>query len=167
MCLWKSAWFTRLYTFGIGISEKTKQKHSYFKECLAFWMSSELHGSLKSSQFHVNVCTSVTHAHSWVLSPLPVHSNIGLSPIWEHSDIRQKGSQSHIISNIRLTFLAISDIIQIFVFVPVFYSKYWILWKQAQEYDSTGLLMDSSWFIYSHCTGWLEYAGLVWPSPGA
>jgi hypothetical protein len=81
-----------------------------------------------------------THAHSWVLSPLPVHSNIGLSPIWEHSDIRQKGSQSHIISNIRLTFLAISDIIQICVFVPVFYSKYWILWKQAQE-------VRQHWFI--------------------
>jgi hypothetical protein len=56
-------------------------------------------------------------------SPLFVHSDIGLSPVSDHSDIGPKDSQSDIISNIglkdsqsdilsdiRLTFLAISDI---------------------------------------------------------
>ncbi len=39
--------------------------------------------------------------------------------------------------------------------------------KCNKRYHSTSLLMDNRWFIYRHCTGWLEYAGLVWPSPEA
>ncbi len=43
-------------------------------------------------------------------SPLSVHSDMGPSPISDHSNIGLKDSQSDIISDIVLKFLALSDI---------------------------------------------------------
>jgi hypothetical protein len=48
--------------------------------------------------------------HSWALSPVSAKSHIRLTPVSDHSDIGMKWSQSDNISNIRLSFLAISDI---------------------------------------------------------
>ncbi len=39
------------------------------------------------------------------------------------------------------------------------------LWKQAQQEVRQHYFINR--FIYKHGTDWLEYAGLVWPSPGA
>ncbi len=39
--------------------------------------------------------------------------------------------------------------------------------KRNKRADSTSLLTDNRWFIYRNCRYWLEYARLVWPSPGA
>ncbi len=39
--------------------------------------------------------------------------------------------------------------------------------KRNKRYDHISLLTDNSWFKYRYCTGWQEYAGLVWQSPGA
>jgi hypothetical protein len=57
--------------------------------------------------------------HGWELSPLSARSDIGLSPLSDHSNIRPKGCQSDIISEIRLTFLAIYDIryIKFFLYI--------------------------------------------------
>jgi hypothetical protein len=48
--------------------------------------------------------------HGWALSLQYTHSDIGLRPASDHSDIGLKGGQSDIISDIGLTFLAISNI---------------------------------------------------------
>jgi hypothetical protein len=48
--------------------------------------------------------------HSWALSPLSVSSDIGLCLYWNILTIGLKGSQAYISSNIRLTFLVISDV---------------------------------------------------------
>ncbi len=56
-------------------------------------------------------CLTIANIHSCAVSPLSAHSDIGLSPISDPSDIRLKGNQSDIISDIGLTFLAISGIL--------------------------------------------------------
>jgi hypothetical protein len=48
-----------------------------------------------------------------------MHSNIGLNPFLDHSDIRLKGCYSDIISDIGLTFVAISDIWKICIYMGI------------------------------------------------
>ncbi len=49
-------------------------------------------------------------SHCWVLSLQSVHSDIALTSISDYSDIKLKGSQSDIISEIGLTFLVMFNI---------------------------------------------------------
>jgi hypothetical protein len=60
-----------------------------------------------------------TGEHSW-LCLLSAHSDTGLSPISDHSNIRLKSSQSDIICDILLKSLAISDTWKICIFVGIY-----------------------------------------------
>jgi hypothetical protein len=87
--------------------------------------------------------------HSWTLSPLSAHSNI-----------RPQGSQSDIISDIGLTFLAISDIrflsphSSCMVMVLVYYSDIGLVnpiskFSPISDYSNLGLKSSISMPIYA------------------
>jgi hypothetical protein len=61
-------------------------------------------------QQNVHNFVNTSFNHSWALSQLSVHFDFGLSPISDHSKIELIGTQSDIISDIGLTFLAMPDI---------------------------------------------------------